>query len=60
MYSIAYMLFNICLDYILNKAIEKKNGIAWNYFQGKRLTDLEYADLVSRSIEDWMGKCYKI
>ena len=50
------MLFNIYLN--MDKAIGKKNGISWSYFQVTRLTDLEYAEdicLISRSIED-IGK----
>lgn len=38
------ILFNICLDYVLRKVIGQKSGIVWNYFNNKKLADLEYAD----------------
>ena len=49
------LLFNICLDKILEKTITTSNGIPWEYFRTKRLADLEYADdicLLSYSMND--------
>ena len=47
------LLFNICLDYVLNQSITKNNGLTLNYIENQKLADLEYADdicLMSRSI----------
>ena len=47
----------------MDKAIGNKSGVAGSYFQGKRLTDLEYVDdicSISRSVEDMEKNLHKI